>query len=584
MIIKVISRDKPQDESAVTAMVRYVRAERPQDVGRNKRVQGLGGTNFGADEEEGAMQLRHFLELMRSAPRCQKPVLHVMIGWREGEKPSRKDVRQAIQIWRDEVGATGLDMMWCVHGNTAHAHIHLLVCLIDPLTCRARDLGLYRVKSQRAKARILAVQGGEACPDDLFFPVPGGTAVPNPGAAYWQVAGLDALDVPAPLEDPMEVALKTARNTVLPALAKSETWEAFHSALAEAGVRLRKSGSGLLFVLEDGAEVAGSKISKRKCSLKSIENALGGPYVEGPATVQAPPEDADGVVRNPNASYWQGREPGWPEVPPALCPEAQAVEQRHGIKSAQRLAQDAVPVALERAEVKGGNWQAFHEALAESGITVRPAGNGLVYMVDGVEIRASHVSRRRCQKPALESSLGTFEEAPEAILRRAEETAVSMAPVPVEDMPEELISWWESYTRERDAWLAEERRQTEMLREDRRRLKERLQAELATELAEASAELRRARALGGRRCLPRGAGAALRLALQARSQARGRALRKVLTADVQRGRQRFPDSFASWLDAKNEVALASLWRHRGIAGPQPAPEPEEDSAYPRPGL
>ncbi|MCR5257884.1 MAG: hypothetical protein K6E40_06970, partial [Desulfovibrio sp.] len=333
--------------------------------------------------------------------------------------------------------------------------------------------------------------------------------------------------MPALLEDPMEVALKTARNAVLPALAKSETWEAFHSALAEAGVRLRKSGSGLLFVLEDGAEVAGSKISKRKCSLKSIEKALGGPYAR-PATVQAPPEDADGVVRNPNASYWQGREPGWPEVPPALCPEAQAVEQRHGIKSAPRLAQDAVPVALERAEVKGGNWQAFHEALAESGITVRPAGNGLVYMVDGVEIRASHVSRRRCQKPALESSLGTFEEAPEAILRRAEETAVSMAPVPVEDMPEELISWWESYTRERDAWLAEERRLTESLQAERRHLRERIKAELDAQLAEAASELRRARALGGRRSLPRGAGAALRMALRDRGVARGRAMRKVL--------------------------------------------------------
>ena len=32
--------------------------------------------------------------------------------------------RQAIRIWRDEVGAVGLHMMWCVHGNTAHTHAY----------------------------------------------------------------------------------------------------------------------------------------------------------------------------------------------------------------------------------------------------------------------------------------------------------------------------------------------------------------------------------------------------------------------------------------------------------------------------
>nr|MCR5258825.1 hypothetical protein [Desulfovibrio sp.] len=548
MIIKVISRDKPQNESSVEAMIRYVRAERPQDAGRGKRVAGLGGTSFGAAEEEGAVQLRHFLNLMRLNPQCQKPVMHVMIGWRKGEKPSRRAVRQAIQIWRDEVGAAGLDMMWFVHGNTSHVHIHLLVCLVDPLTGRARDLGLYKVKSQRAKARILAVQGGEACADDLFLPAPGGAAAPNPGASYWQVAGLDGLDAPAPLEDPMEAALKTARDAVLPVLQRATSWEEFHGALVEAGIKMKRSGSGLLFVPEDGAEIAGSKISKRKCSLKSIEKAFG-PYVEGPATVQAPRERSDGVVKNPEAKFWRGQmpEPDGPEIPPALTPEAQAVEQRHGVKSKQRRAQEAVPAALERTAAAGG-WQAFHATLAESGITVRPSGNGLVYIIGGVEVRASHVSRRRCLRPSLESAFGAYEAAPAAVLQQAEAVAADLAPEPVEDMPEDLLPWLEDYARERDAWLAEERLLSKTLQEERRRLRKRLKEDLDAQLAEAASELRAARALGGRRSLPRGAGAALRLALQARSQARGRALRKVLATKAQMKRRRFPDSFADWLE------------------------------------
>ncbi|MCR5259367.1 MAG: hypothetical protein K6E40_14560, partial [Desulfovibrio sp.] len=164
--------------------------------------------------------------------------------------------------------------------------------------------------------------------------------------------------------------------------------------------------------------------------------------------------------------------------------------------------------------------------------------------------------------------------------------AATMGPEPVDDMPTELVPWWEDYSRDREAWLAEDRRLTESIQAERRRLRDRLQTELDAQLAEAGAELRRARALGGRRSLPRGAGAALRLALQARSQARGRALRKVLAEETRRTRRRFPDSFASWLEAQGQAALADAWRRRGTLAlgqaSAPAPEPEEDG--PRPGL
>ncbi len=493
MIIKVISREREQDESSIRAMVRYVLAEREQDEDDGKRIPGYGGCTFGATEDEGDIQIRHFIELARSSPQCQKPMMHVAIAWDEGETPSPAQVRQAVQIWAAEVGASDLDMIWATHGNTQYRHTHVLVSLVDPLTGRARDLGLWKRKSQKAKARIIGLQGLVPCADDLYLPAPDGGVVMNSDARHWGGHGKGGPDALASLEDGKD-AMQIARDAVLPALAKSKTWDAFHSALAEAGVRLRKSGSGLLFVLEDGAEVAGSKISKRKCSLRQLEKQLG-PYVEGPATVAPASEGSDGVVKNPAARHWHLQAPDGPELPPPLCPEAQAVETRHGVKSRQRLAQEKVPAALERAEVAGGGWQAFHAALAKDGITVRPSGTGLVYVVDGVEVRASHISRRKCLRPALEASFGPFEAASDAVLEQAGAVVTSVRPEPVDGMPEDLVPWWEDYTREREVWLAEERRQTEMLREDRRRLKERLQAELATELAEASAELRRARAL-----------------------------------------------------------------------------------------
>ena len=586
MIIKVISRERKQDESAIKRMIRYVRAEREQDADDGKCLSGYGGSTFGAAEDEGDVQLRHMLELARSNPGCQLPMFHVMISWDGGRQPTPEQVRQAVAVWMHEVGADGLDALWAVHGNTENAHCHLLVCLIDPITSKVRDLGMWKCKSQRAKARIIGLQGLALCKDDLYLPAANGSIAVNPDAKHWQGTGSDILDAPPPLQDKKEEALAKARATVLPALEQAKTWAEFHEELVKAGVGMRRSGPGIVFVV-DGTEVKGSKVSKRKCALKALEKTFGAPYAEGPATALPAPEDADGVVRNPDAKFWRGRnlESDGPEMLPALTPEAQSIEQRHGFRSAQRLAQDAVPVALERAAVSGGGWQAFHKALAEDGITVRLAGTGLVYVVGGVEVRASHVSRRTCTKAGLEEALGSFKPAPDAVLKQVETVVAGRVPAPVDGMPEDLVPWWEDYTQAREAWLAEERRLTESLQAERRHLRERLKAELDAQLAEATSELRRARAMGGRRSLPRGAGAALRMALRERGAARGRAMRKVLTADARKARRCFPDSFGEWLALQGQATLASIWRHRGIAGPQPAPAPEEPEDFgSRPGI
>ncbi|MCR5258202.1 MAG: relaxase/mobilization nuclease domain-containing protein, partial [Desulfovibrio sp.] len=355
-------------------MVKYVRAERGQDADDGKILPGFGGTSFGVREDDGGAQLRHFLELMRSNPGCRKPLMHVMISWDREEFPTPAQVKQAVQVWAHEAGADGLDLLWAVHGNTQHRHAHVLVCLVDPLTTRVRDLGLWKRKSQYAKARIIGLQELESCADDLYLPASDGGVAVNPAASHWQGPGGFALPR---LDDPADAVAKV-RALVMPALEKASSWSEFHEALVKAGVGMRKSGRGIAFLV-GGAEVKGSKVSKQKCSLKALEKAFGAPFAEGPASAKAAPEDIK-VIRNPDARFWRGREPGGPEIPPALTPEAQAIEQRHGIKSRQRLEQEQVPAALERAEAAGG-WRAFHEALAESGITVRPSGTGLVYVI-----------------------------------------------------------------------------------------------------------------------------------------------------------------------------------------------------------
>ena len=153
-------------------------------------------------------------------------------------------------------------------------------------------------------------------------------------------------------------------------------------------------------------------------------------------------------------------------------------------------------------------------------------------------------------------------------------------------MDEELEPFWLRYLAEKEAWQAESRRQAKQAREEwKARMAAVVEAnrvarkQMKAEIRLATRLVKKARRQSGR--LHAGTAEALRLALEER----GRKRLRPLPAQGPSGRPAFP-SFASWLDAIGEPALASIWRHRGSMASQPAPvpeEPEEDFS-PRPGL
>ncbi len=300
MIIKIISREEPQRESDVAAMVKYVRAERPEDAGGDKRVPGYGGNTFGAAEDEGGLQLRHMLELMRSNPGCRRPMLHGMISWAEGDAPERQggkgekalpspeQVDEAVRIWVAELGLDGLDMLWAVHGNTANAHVHVLVCRVEPETGKVRHLVPYRKACQRAKARIAAAQGLRPCARDLYIPAPDGSGgiVPNP--ERWRSQAVPSLTPEAAaLEHRLGVksVQSLLQERVPEALEKAgkRGWQAFHAVLAEAGAAVKPTGRGLVFFMgKDG--VKASNVGRKSCTRKKLEKTLGA-WEPAPAAV-----------------------------------------------------------------------------------------------------------------------------------------------------------------------------------------------------------------------------------------------------------------------------------------------------------
>ena len=270
--------------------------------------------------------------------------------------------------------------------------------------------------------------------------------------------------------------------------------------------------------------------------------------------------------------------PDTPELPPLKQGPA-AMEQRTGVQSAQSTAQETVPAILEQAE----SWQEFHTLLAEAGMAFKPAPRGgFVFVIDGTTVKATSVMRK-CGK-VLEQKLGGPYEPPV-------DDVPASAPAPAEPAPAtgmnaELEQWWRRYLAEWKFWREESRRQATMAREDWKRrtaviveANRAVRRQVRADVRLAEKLVRKARRAHGRTALPAGTAEALRLALEER----GRKRLRPLPAQGRSGRPAFP-SFASWLDAIGEPALASIWRHRGSMVPQqaPAPEPEEDG--PRPGM
>ncbi|MCR5169218.1 MAG: hypothetical protein K6C33_02005, partial [Desulfovibrio sp.] len=349
MIIKVMGRKAGQSVSDARAQLRYIRAQREQDsgAGRDKLVAGCGGaTGFGLAGDADAVLQDMLLERLISENRaCRKPLVHALISWNSGVRPTKDAVREAVGVWLQEVGASGLPAVWEAHGNTANFHVHVVLCRLDPeLGGRARDLGLFKLGSQRAKARIEALQNLRACAGDLYVPSPEGVDAvkKNLDARYWK-AGRGALDVlPALSSGARDMEHRTgkasaetvAREVAWPRIASAPDWAAVHEALAEVDCRLLPRKGGLVLMVGD-EPVKASKVN-RACSRRAMEERLGAyepPKASAaaesskaePGPVQEPCRPRPQGVRKPKASVAKPEEQGVPlmEEWPRPLPEKQ---------------------------------------------------------------------------------------------------------------------------------------------------------------------------------------------------------------------------------------------------------------------
>jgi Ti-type conjugative transfer relaxase TraA len=164
----------------VTGAVRYILGEGrhpetgdPKKIGPDQisRVEWFGGVNLGFEVEsrEDADLARRIMEFdalnqASRTRRCEKDCVHLSLGWRPGEQPTREQMEAAALDALKAIGMGNAKALFSAHNDEDYAHVHIVASKINPDTGRAYDLkGNYLKLSRWAEQYEREHSGGIVC-------------------------------------------------------------------------------------------------------------------------------------------------------------------------------------------------------------------------------------------------------------------------------------------------------------------------------------------------------------------------------------------------------------------------------------
>ena len=519
---KVANRDRSTSKAErIRGLGRYMR--NPETPGGSEKCVYAGARGFFATTEDG--QLEEMTALAERAPRSRDPIVHYVLSWREGERPSREQVEEAVDVLAREQGLQGHQMIYALHADTDNWHVHVMVNRVHPETERATKAGGgFDIRAlHRACARIERMQGWQPERNARYSVDASGT-VRETDDAEQSPSKVPQARVDTERRTGEASVTRVAAQTAGPIIENAKSWEQLHRALARHDMRYTRKGSGAVVQVGDVFVKASSV--RRTATLSRLEKRLG-PYVgaaDGATGAQRPSEQPD--ARDEESAVRESADPkrAWPLIR------------------------------------KARTWRELHVGLAQHGMRYVKSGSGASIFAgkhDAVSMTASAVARRASLR-SLEARLGPY-------VADRWSTARDAVAEPLEgQMPR-----WREYTGARGE--SEERSMLMWARFTRRCDDEEKRLEGAQDRERE--ELARSRTWEG--CIAalhvaRSLLAAMHASQRAELREQQRRRREALRAACRTS----PD-YAAWID---DVELALLWRsrHRLHCAIEPAPSARPD--------
>ncbi|MBX8493151.1 relaxase/mobilization nuclease domain-containing protein [Pseudomonas cichorii] len=178
--------------------------------------------------------------------RCQDPVYHFILSWRENEAPTDAQIFECAEFCIRQVGMAGHQYVTAIHQDTNNTHCHVAVNRVNPVTFKAANLWSDADKLQKS-CRVLERKYGfiqdngswEWGANDQLVRAPIRTEKPPRGAvAFQEFSNTESL---------FHYAVDHVRDELSDLLeTETLTWEKAHRTLHEQGLGLREQGEGLV--------------------------------------------------------------------------------------------------------------------------------------------------------------------------------------------------------------------------------------------------------------------------------------------------------------------------------------------------
>jgi hypothetical protein len=290
MIVKKIKSKKiarPRDRQ-IADLVDYIR--QPRDRNPEEKIEHSGARNFLSATHSG--QRLEMIALATESVHSKMPVSHFIYSWRENEQPSAAQVDELVDIFLEQMGLTGHQVIYGLHYNTDNYHLHIAVNRMNADTMKVVDpnhgfdieaahkvLALAEHRqgwTPEKNARYAVDESGKV----VFRPKPE-KAKPKPKQ--------EAIDFECATGEKSSQRIAQERGYDI--LKNAVSWPDLHGRLADAELRFEQKGSGAIIFVGDRAVKASSV--DRAFSLKNLEKRLGafvpGEYA-GEPTVPVTPE------------------------------------------------------------------------------------------------------------------------------------------------------------------------------------------------------------------------------------------------------------------------------------------------------
>jgi Ti-type conjugative transfer relaxase TraA len=163
----------------ITGAVRYILGEgRDAETGEHailapgdtSRVDWIGGTGFGFNVEtqadaDLARRIMEFDSLNQGSRTklCEKDCVHIALGWRPGENPTRDDMEKSALSALKALGMENAKAVFASHTDEGYSHIHIVASKINPATGRAFDLRGNFLKLSKWAEAYEREHGGVVC-------------------------------------------------------------------------------------------------------------------------------------------------------------------------------------------------------------------------------------------------------------------------------------------------------------------------------------------------------------------------------------------------------------------------------------